>query len=72
MFKSPHYHIKWLPSGKLDWQPFTTQDDAEQMARELRLGEEDYWIEPIEGECEACADLNPRNASRSGQKEEER
>lgn len=58
-----HYHIRWLLSGKLQWQRFETPHDAEQRAKELATRDERYVIEPIVGDCETCAALSPRTAA---------
>ena len=52
---SEHYHIKWLPSGKLDWKPFPTPRDAKSFAKDLVMRGEKYKIERITVECAICA-----------------
>ena len=52
----PHYHIRWSNST-LDWEAFSTSEEAEAQAQQLvRLGES-YIIEPADGDCERCSSL---------------
>lgn len=52
---SRHYHIRWLPSGKRDWQRFNSAEEAQKTAEDLVLPEESYVVEPGASDCEACA-----------------
>ena len=63
MTDQSHFHIRWLPSGALDWQRFGTETEAQTRAKELLLPGESYEIEVVTGNCEMCAALDPRNAS---------
>lgn len=49
-----HYHIRWLPSDVLDWQPFSKLETAERQAKRLVGNEETYTIERFSGECGRC------------------
>jgi GAF domain-containing protein len=51
-----HYHIRWSNS-KLDWEAFSTSDEAQAQAKQLvRLGES-YVIEQVDGDCPQCSGL---------------
>jgi len=43
-----HFHIVWLPSKNLDWQPFDTRQAAEEAGRELARNNETYSIEEFD------------------------
>jgi hypothetical protein len=46
-----HYHIRWHPTERLDWESFGTLDAANASANELRLDGETYTIEKCNGSC---------------------
>jgi hypothetical protein len=48
-----HFHIRWS-DGKLDWQAFTTESEAEERAKELVLPDETYTIEKADQQCPRC------------------
>jgi len=48
-----HYHIRWSDS-KLDWEAFSTQQEAETQAKQLVLPNEKYTIEQFDGNCPRC------------------
>ena len=49
-----HYHIRWSGKAMLDWQPFSTPEEAKVSAIELvRLGET-YAIEEHDDPCPRC------------------
>ena len=50
----PHYHIRWLSSGRLDWERHDTHAKADESAKELRIGDEGYEIEEFDETCEIC------------------
>src|SRR6516225_5826783 len=53
----PHYHIRWS-NEKLDWEAFSTPDEAQAQAGQLvRLGES-YVIEQFDGDCPQCSSLH--------------
>ena len=48
-----HFHIRWS-TGKLDWQRLDTEEEAEKLAEELRIGGEAYRVEQHDQSCERC------------------
>jgi hypothetical protein len=54
---APHFHIRWIiaDSSRIDWEAFTSQDEAENMAKRLATSTETYAIEEFDGSCERCA-----------------
>jgi hypothetical protein len=55
-----HYHIRWSEST-IDWERFSTREDAEQAARQLARPGEGFTIEPVEGEtCMQCPKVRKR------------
>ena len=49
-----HYHIRWSDS-KLDWERFTTRQEAEQAARKLARSGETFTLEHVEDKtCMQC------------------
>jgi hypothetical protein len=51
-----HYHIHW--SGKsLDWESFSTHEEAEKSARQLALPGETYTVEEHGESCPQCQSL---------------
>jgi hypothetical protein len=40
-----HYHIRWHPTGRLDWECFSSVEEAELRAKEIRLKGETSTIE---------------------------
>ena len=49
-----HYHIRWSGKALLDWQCFSTPEEAKSSARQLvRLGET-YVIEEQDETCSRC------------------
>lgn len=48
-----HFHIRW-GSGRLDWEPFNSRDDAEFRAQELVRSRETYSIEQFDKSCQRC------------------
>jgi hypothetical protein len=40
-----HYHIRWHPTGRLDWECFRSVEAAEARVREIRLKCETFTIE---------------------------
>jgi hypothetical protein len=51
---SLHYHIRWLPSDLLDWQPFSSSKAAERQAERLAGKDEAYTIERFYAACGRC------------------
>jgi hypothetical protein len=57
-----HFHIRWADVAKLDWESFSTHQEADARAREfLRTGEK-YTIEEFTESCERC---RPKTATAS-------
>ena len=52
-----HYHICWDKSN-LDWEAFTTRDEAVVEAERLKRVDENYTIEERDDNCERCQSLN--------------
>lgn len=48
-----HFHIRW-DSGRLDWEPFNSGDEAERRAKELVRPTESYRIERFDNTCQFC------------------
>jgi hypothetical protein len=48
-----HFHIRWSDS-KLDWQAFSTQQEAETEAKQLMRPSEKYTVEEFDGNCPRC------------------
>lgn len=51
-----HYHIRWSNS-KLDWEAFSTPEEAQSQAKQLVKVEERYVIEQVDGDCARCSEL---------------
>lgn len=49
-----HYHIRWFPSGELDWKPHATRAEAEESANYLSGRHEEYGIEQFDKDCVSC------------------
>jgi len=52
-----HYHIRWLPSGRLDWEKFGTRGEAEAQARELARTNEIYNVVEFDQSCKQCKSM---------------
>jgi hypothetical protein len=51
-----HYHIRWFRRSELDWESFSTREEADTGARRLMRPNERYTIEQ---QCdEGCATCN--------------
>ncbi len=50
----PHYHIRWSGKATLDWEGFSTREDAEASAKQLARPDETYAIEEHDGACPRC------------------
>ena len=65
-----HFHIRWSSTSRLDWKPFPTREEAEELAKILVRPDETYAIEELNGNCSRCAaskmgERIPRNAERN-------
>jgi hypothetical protein len=55
-----HYHIRWSNS-KLDWERFSTPQEAEQAARQLARRGETFTLEHVDDKtCAQCLNLRAR------------
>jgi hypothetical protein len=52
-----HYHIRWWPSGNLDWERFDSREDAHTRAYELASPGETYSLEEFQQNCTRCNPL---------------
>jgi hypothetical protein len=60
-----HYHIRWSGKVLLDWQSFSTPEEAKASARQLvRLGET-YTIEEYDETCLRCQAAMKANSMHS-------
>jgi hypothetical protein len=50
----PHYHIRWSGKVLLDWQCFSTPEEAKASARQLVRVGETYVIEKHDETCPRC------------------
>ena len=49
-----HYHIRWSGKELLDWQRFSTPEEAKARARQLVRQGETYTIEEHDETCSRC------------------
>jgi hypothetical protein len=49
-----HYHIRWSGQALLDWQCFSTPEEAKASARQLVRQGETYSIEEHDETCPRC------------------
>ena len=49
-----HYHIRWSGKALLDWQRFSTPEEAKASARQLVRQGETYIIEEHDEACPRC------------------
>lgn len=55
-----HYHIRWSDS-KLDWERFSTRQEAEQVARQLARPRETFTLEYVDDKtCMQCLTIRKR------------
>jgi len=59
-YSPEYYHIRWLPSSKLDWESFETPKEAEDSAKSFVGANETYVVEVAAGECERCREVVER------------
>lgn len=43
-----HFHICWSPSGKIDWDAFTSREDAEGLAQRIKGPHETFEIKEFD------------------------
>ncbi len=53
-----HFHIHWTigDTSRMDWEPFSTRDEAERLAKRIARASESYRIQEFDQFC-------PRRAS---------
>ena len=52
-----HYHIHWSGKPALDWERFSTRDEAEASAKELALPGETFTVEEHDESCPQCMEF---------------
>jgi hypothetical protein len=55
-----HYHIRWSGKALLDWQRFSTPEEAKASARKLVRQGETYTIEEYDESCSAMRSRDER------------
>ena len=64
-----HYHIRWSGQALLDWQCFSTPEEAKASARQLVRQGETYIIEEHDEACARCqAAMNVKSMHSSFQR----
>lgn len=48
-----HFHIRW-DSGRIDWEPFNSREEADRRAKEIVLTREIYSIDEFDSKCQLC------------------
>lgn len=60
MSKDMHYHIRWSDS-KLDWERFSTPQEAERAAKQLVRPGETFTVEHVDDDtCVLCLEIRKR------------
>ena len=54
LMHAPHFHIHWSSTDALDWQRFSTCEEASQRAQELVRPDETFTIEEYSTDCPFC------------------
>jgi hypothetical protein len=54
-----HYYIQWA-HGKVDWQAFGSEEEAEKEAERLKRPSERYSIVRRDGECRRCMEIKSK------------
>lgn len=63
-----HYHIRWSGQALLDWQCFSTPEEAKASARQLVRQGETYIVEEHDEACARCqAAMNVKSMPSSSQ-----
>ena len=57
-----HYHIRWVTSGELDWEPHATRTQAEEAGKQISLLNEQYSVERFDETCVKCATRQGRKS----------
>jgi hypothetical protein len=59
----PHYHIRWHGKALLDWERFSTHEDATARAKQLAHPGEGYALEEHDETCPRCQEvMKPKSA----------
>jgi hypothetical protein len=61
-----HYHIRWSGKAVLDWQCFSTHEEAMASARQLVRQGETYIIEEHDETCQRCQAAMNLKSTHSG------
>jgi hypothetical protein len=56
-----HYHILWSNST-LDWKPFATKEDAQEIAEAINKRNESYTVVDRGADCERCKAFREQRA----------
>jgi hypothetical protein len=51
-----HFHVRW-DNSKVDWEAFTTKEEAKVQGERLKRPGETYVIEERDGDCQLCKRL---------------
>ena len=53
-----HFHIRWSnpPVEIINWESFSTQEEAQAAANELKRPNENYTIVQFDGYCPRCSE----------------
>jgi hypothetical protein len=49
-----HYHVRWSSDSSIDWKPFPTEEEATQLAEQIKKPNDSYTIVERDDECERC------------------
>jgi hypothetical protein len=49
-----HFHIRWTGARRLDWEAFSTREQAEMRAKEFLRQDETYSLEMFDESCPRC------------------
>ena len=52
-----HYHIRWSGDTRVDWDRFTTAEEAKCCADQMVRSGEDYAVEKFDDDCVRCEEL---------------
>ena len=52
-----HYHIRWSGDTRVDWDCFTTAEEAKCCADQMVRWGEDYTVERFDEDCVRCEEL---------------
>ena len=49
-----HYHIRWTGAEAMEWEPFATRDEADDVAQKRMRAGQTYTIEELGEGCTRC------------------